>query len=101
MKFDFIIGNPPYQEEAENSGDRANPLYDKFMDKAFEIADIVLLIHPARFLFNAGQTQKRWNQIYKLRSKCWRCSVLYRRRKSYENYDEKNGWYIGARKKII
>ena len=62
MKFDFIIGNPPYQEEAENSGDRANPLYDKFMDKAFEIADIVLLIHPARFLFNAGQTQKRWNQ---------------------------------------
>ena len=56
MKFDFVIGNPPYQEETENKGDRNNPVYDKFMDSAFEIADVVELIHPARFLFNAGQT---------------------------------------------
>lgn len=59
--FDYVIGNPPYQEDIENKGDRANPVYDKFMDSAFQLADVVELIHPARFLFNAGQTPKQWN----------------------------------------
>ena len=62
MKFDFIIGNPPYQEDVENQGDRPNPVYDKFMDASYEIADCVELIHPARFLFDAGQTAKAWNK---------------------------------------
>lgn len=62
MKFDYIIGNPPYQEDVQNKGDRANPLYHKFMDEAFQVAKKVELIHPARFLFNAGQTPKPWNE---------------------------------------
>ena len=64
MKFDFIIGNPPYQEEAVGSDNKTfmPPIYDKFMDSTFEIADKVELIHPARFLFNAGQTPKAWNE---------------------------------------
>ena len=62
MKFDFCIGNPPYQGDTENQGDRKPPVYDKFMDAAYEIADCVELIHPARFLFNAGQTKKAWNE---------------------------------------
>ena len=62
MKFDFIIGNPPYQEDVQNKGDRPNPIYDKFMDEAYTISDVVELIHPARFLFNAGQTPKAWNR---------------------------------------
>lgn len=62
MKFDFCIGNPPYQADVENQGDRANPVYDKFMEAAFDVADCVELIHPARFLFNAGQTPKSWNK---------------------------------------
>ena len=32
------------------------------MDAAFEISECVELIHPARFLFNAGQTPKNWNK---------------------------------------
>ena len=60
--FDYVIGNPPYQEDIENKGDRANPVYDKFMDATYQFADVVELIHPARFLFNAGQTPKQWNQ---------------------------------------
>ena len=60
--FDFCIGNPPYQSETANQGDRANPVYDKFMDAAFDVAECVELIHPARFLFNAGQTKKAWNK---------------------------------------
>lgn len=61
MKFDFCIGNPPYQEETENNG-RQSPVYNKFMDEAFDIARCVEMITPARFLFEAGQTPKAWNE---------------------------------------
>ena len=64
MKFDYIIGNPPYQDEVENSDNKTfkPSIYNLFMDAAYEIADRVELIHPARFLFNAGQTPKVWNE---------------------------------------
>ncbi len=63
MKFDFCIGNPPYQDETlgDNKG-FAPPVYNKFLDAAFEVADKVEMIHPARFLFNAGSTPKAWNE---------------------------------------
>ena len=62
MKFDFVIGNPPYQEEGKsNLRNFASPIYDKFMDAAYQVADKVELITPARFLFNAGSTPKEWN----------------------------------------
>lgn len=63
MKFDYIIGNPPYQEETlgDNKG-FAPPVYDKFLDGAYTISDKVEMIHPARFLFNAGSTPKPWNR---------------------------------------
>ena len=62
MKFDFIIGNPPYQDES--TGEQKTflpPIYDKFMDAAYSVADKVELITPARFLFKAGSTPKDWN----------------------------------------
>ena len=62
MKFDFIIGNPPYQEETESESTRKPPIYNSFMDESYAIANVVELITPARFLFNAGQTPKAWNQ---------------------------------------
>lgn len=63
MKFDFIIGNPPYQDETigDNKG-FAPPIYHKFLENAYEVAGGVEMIHPARFLFNAGSTPKEWNQ---------------------------------------
>lgn len=62
-KFDFVIGNPPYQEETigDNNG-FAPPIYDKFMEASYDVSDKVELIHPARFLFNAGSTPKVWNE---------------------------------------
>ena len=63
--FDYVIGNPPYNEDFGNSGDNgifAKPVYHYFMDAAYEVADKVELIHPARFLFNAGATPKEWNE---------------------------------------
>lgn len=62
--FDYVIGNPPYNEDFENSGDNGNfakPVYNCFMDATYEVADKVELIHPARFLFDAGSTPKVWN----------------------------------------
>ena len=62
MKFDFVIGNPPYQESTLGENDTfAPPVYDKFLDASFKISDKVLMIHPARFLFGAGSTPKAWN----------------------------------------
>lgn len=62
-KFDVVIGNPPYQDErvGDNSA-KAPPVYHEFMDAAFEVAVRAVLITPARFLSNAGQTPKAWNQ---------------------------------------
>lgn len=60
-KFDVVIGNPPYQEETEGGGRFATPVYNLFMDAAYEVAEKAVLITPARFLFNAGQTPKAWN----------------------------------------
>lgn len=62
MKFDFIIGNPPYQEETESDSTRMPPVYHHFMEQSYAIADKVCLITPARFLFNAGYTPKQWNE---------------------------------------
>lgn len=63
MKFDYIIGNPPYQDEAIGENvTYAPPIYHLFMEEAYKISDKVELIHPARFLFNAGSTPKDWNR---------------------------------------
>lgn len=62
-KFYTVIGNPPYQEEFNDEGNKtyAKPIYNDFMDAAEKVADKVELITPARFLFNAGSTPKAWN----------------------------------------
>ena len=63
MRFDYVIGNPPYQAEKDGGNkDFMAPVYDKFLDAAYNIGECVEMIHPARFLFNAGQTPKEWNK---------------------------------------
>lgn len=62
-KFDVVIGNPPYQEDLiGDNASKAPPIYHLFMDAAFEVSGKTVLITPARFLSNAGQTPKSWNQ---------------------------------------
>lgn len=61
-KFDFAIGNPPYNVEAQQTSTSDDPVYHLFMDEANTIASHVLLITPARFLMNAGKTPEKWNQ---------------------------------------
>ena len=59
MKFDVIIGNPPYQLTTERTSDM--PVYNYFMDVSFKISDKVTFITPARYLFDAGKTPHEWN----------------------------------------
>lgn len=62
MKFDVVIGNPPYQSQAKGESSRDEPIYHSFMNLSYKLSDLVILITPGRFLFNAGQTPKSWNQ---------------------------------------
>lgn len=59
--FDYVIGNPPYQEDRRGESNTALPIYHEFMNAVYEIATAVELITPARFLFDAGRTPKAWN----------------------------------------
>lgn len=60
--FDYVIGNPPYQDTTDSDSTRMPPVYNYFMDEAYKVADAVELITPARFLFDAGYTPKEWNR---------------------------------------
>ncbi|URL82613.1 Eco57I restriction-modification methylase domain-containing protein [Limosilactobacillus fermentum] len=62
FKFDVVIGNPPYQEEAGGTSSSDKPIYNYFIDEAYKISEITELITPGRFLFNAGATPKAWNR---------------------------------------
>src|SRR5699024_4423029 len=61
VKFDVVVGNPPYQE-ASNVNNRQEPIYQYFYDLSETLSEKYCLISPARFLFNAGLTSKVWNQ---------------------------------------
>ncbi|MBR1728551.1 MAG: Eco57I restriction-modification methylase domain-containing protein [Selenomonadaceae bacterium] len=59
----FIIGNPPYQEDRNKGNENyASPIYHRFLEESFKACDQVMMIHPARFLFNAGATPKDFNK---------------------------------------
>lgn len=60
--FDYVIGNPPYQEESRGNNESDTPIYHYFLSASQSVGDKSEMIHPARFLFNAGGTPKAWNE---------------------------------------
>ena len=94
MKFDAVVGNPPYQVNIDNRGEQP-PVYHYFYDLAERLSNIVTLITPARFLFNAGMTPKKWNNKM-LNDKHFRIVKCYMKSTDvFPNVDIKGGVAIG------
>ncbi len=61
MKFDVIVGNPPYQlskatEKTENNGAFASAIYPLFIEQACKLApEYICMISPSRWMTKAGQ----------------------------------------------
>lgn len=66
MFFDGVVGNPPYQVVTESDSTRMLPIYHEFIKIAYndKLTKRASLIHPARFLFNAGYTPKDFNEKF-------------------------------------
>src|SRR5699024_304112 len=96
LKFDVIIGNPPYQDETIGNN-RATPIYNIFMEESYKLAEKVEFITPARFLFNAGQTPASWNE--KMLNDPHLKVVYYEQKSSavFQNTDIKGGVAITYR----
>ena len=59
--FNFTVGNPPYQLDTKGDNKTyAAPIYHRFLEEFFSRCDRVLMIHPARCLFRAGGTPKKF-----------------------------------------
>jgi site-specific DNA-methyltransferase (adenine-specific) len=51
MKFDVIVGNPPYQMEADSGGQNITPLYDTFVEQAKTLNPrFISMIIPSRWM---------------------------------------------------
>ncbi len=91
IKFSAVVGNPPYQEVNGGNGNGANPVYHLFIDVASQLSVYGTMIHPARFLFDAGKTPKEWNKRIKsnphfIVSQYWANSI-----EVFPNVDVKGG----------
>lgn len=51
MKFDVIVGNPPYQMAADEAGQNFSPLYDEFVTTAISLSpEYITMIIPSRWM---------------------------------------------------
>lgn len=64
MKFDVVIGNPPYQEndtsiqrESGAANASASPIYHLFINEAVKISDIQCFVIPSRWAMGAGDSK--------------------------------------------
>ena len=56
MKFDYCVGNPPYQEQR---GSGSVPIWQNFINESVNIANIACMIHPGRWIQPDGTLYKK------------------------------------------
>ena len=61
VKFDAVVGNPPYQENTAHTSDKT--LYDIFLNISYKLSPIGCFITPGKFIFDAGNTPKKWRKM--------------------------------------
>ena len=62
MKFDFVIGNPPYQEDTDGAGRQAKPVYNLFFEQAKKMEpESISLITPSRW-FSGGMGLNKFRE---------------------------------------
>lgn len=74
MKFDFAVGNPPYQ-----NGDNSH-FYKQFMDKAKTLSDTVAMVIPCSYFNNMESFNELSNYSYK--------------GKNFVNVDLATSWFV-------
>ena len=61
MKFNAVIGNPPYQADLKGANKTyRDGLYPAFIDFSKAVSSTVLFIVPAKFLFNFSSKLQKW-----------------------------------------
>ena len=65
MFFDGVVGNPPYQNATDNKN-YSSPVYHEFLKIVYNknLTAKASLIHPARFLFNAGDIPREFTEEF-------------------------------------
>lgn len=62
MKFDFVIGNPPYQEDTKGAGRQAKPIYNLFFEEAKKMnPESISIITPSRW-FSGGMGLNKFRE---------------------------------------
>lgn len=59
--FDLVVGNPPYQQGSDSRSSIS--IYDKFVDKSYNISKFVLMITPSKWYSNPSMSKFRKNMI--------------------------------------
>jgi hypothetical protein len=60
-RFDYSIGNPPYQDGGIGNKNNSKPIYPDFFSAAQLISNEVVMIHPSRAFSDAGErSAKKW-----------------------------------------
>lgn len=69
MKFDVVIGNPPYQEndtsiqrESGAANASASPIYHLFINEAMKVSDVQCFVIPSRWAMGAGKGLKKFTE---------------------------------------
>lgn len=98
MKFDVVVGNPPYQENDNSKRDdgsisaSASPLYHHFFELAESVSnERTCLIYPARWIYGSGKGLGKFTSTMLDRKNIKSLTLFQLSNKVFPNTDIKGG----------